>query len=246
MANLIGKLLGLGGDDDQRDDRRNRRGRSFDRGVDRRARRNPDDDEGARRKRRGTPDAEASSDDDEDVDRDELEDREEPGARPIAGRERRRIGKAEEDEADGDSPRPTATGNRSGSRDRRSDNDGEPTPRPRHGRTESQQGDDCEAEEQEGSPPRQRRLAPTRIRGPQAVDYAKEHLEQLTGQPPESVSGVSRTPDGWRVTVEVVELQRVPRSTDLMASYAVEVDGDGELVCYERVSRYYRNQPGGE
>jgi len=48
------------------------------------------------------------------------------------------------------------------------------------------------------------------------------------------------------VTVEVVELERVPRSTDIVASYDVEVDADGELVGYERINRYYRNQPGEE
>jgi hypothetical protein len=75
---------------------------------------------------------------------------------------------------------------------------------------------------------------------------AKEHLFDLTGQPPESVSGLSRAGDGWRVIVEVVELERVPRSTDILASYEVEVDGSGELVSYHRVNRYYRNQPGEE
>jgi hypothetical protein len=84
-----------------------------------------------------------------------------------------------------------------------------------------------------------------RISGPKAVAAAKENLEELTGQPVESVSGLMRTRDGWAVSLEVVELERVPRSTDLMASYRVEVDNEGELMGYERMARYYRNQPGG-
>ena len=84
-----------------------------------------------------------------------------------------------------------------------------------------------------------------RASGPKAIRAARACLEELTSQPVESVSGLVRTRDGWAVTLEVVELERVPRSTDLLASYRVEIDSEGELMGYERVARYYRNQPGG-
>ena len=85
-----------------------------------------------------------------------------------------------------------------------------------------------------------------RISGPQAVLAARENLEALTGRPVESVSALQRMRDGWAVMLEIVELERVPRSTDVLASYRVEVDHEGELIGYERVSRYYRNQACGE
>ena len=85
---------------------------------------------------------------------------------------------------------------------------------------------------------------PKRLSGNRAVEAARGYLEELTGNDCESVSGLSRLQDGWVVTLEVVELERVPRSTDLIASYQVEVNNDGELMGYERVRRYYRNQPG--
>ena len=80
----------------------------------------------------------------------------------------------------------------------------------------------------------------------QAVRFAKAQLLELTGKRPESVSSVNRTRDGWVVNVEVVELERIPQSTDILASYQVELDERGELRCYERVNRYYRNQTSGE
>ena len=85
-----------------------------------------------------------------------------------------------------------------------------------------------------------------RISGAKAVQAAKENLEELTGQPCEAVSSLVRTREGWAVTLEVVELERVPRSTDILASYRVEIDNEGELMGYERTHRYYRNQAGGE
>ena len=75
-----------------------------------------------------------------------------------------------------------------------------------------------------------------------AVALAKEQLLELTGRPCESVSSVSRQQDGWLMTLEVVELERVPRTTDVLASYRVQLDDDGNLIGYQRVSRYYRNQ----
>ena len=46
--------------------------------------------------------------------------------------------------------------------------------------------------------------------------------------------------------VAKVELTRVPNSTDLLGCYVVALDGDGELVGYERVRRYQRGQVGGD
>ena len=48
--------------------------------------------------------------------------------------------------------------------------------------------------------------------------------------------------DGWKVTLEVLELRRIPDSTDVLGSYEVAVDKKGELVAYHRTRRYPRNQ----
>ena len=66
------------------------------------------------------------------------------------------------------------------------------------------------------------------------------------GKTAEGISGLQRTDDGWNVQVEVLELSRVPNTTDVLASYEVEVDGEGELMGYRRVRRYVRGTPGEE
>jgi hypothetical protein len=75
-----------------------------------------------------------------------------------------------------------------------------------------------------------------------AVQTARAQLRQLSGTEAETVSSFSRTRDGWRVTLEVVEVRRIPETTDVLASYAVELDDDGNLVAYERVRRYQRSE----
>src|SRR4051812_37649997 len=62
------------------------------------------------------------------------------------------------------------------------------------------------------------------------VRRAREQLAALTGNRLEAVSGLAREGDGWRITIEAVELQRIPPSTDVLASYDVELDRRGNLV----------------
>jgi hypothetical protein len=74
------------------------------------------------------------------------------------------------------------------------------------------------------------------------VRRAVEQVRELTGRPVEGVLGLEKVDDGWVVTLEVVELRRVPDSTDVLGSYAVGVDTRGELQEYRRTRRYYRSQ----
>jgi len=74
------------------------------------------------------------------------------------------------------------------------------------------------------------------------VRRATEQLAAVMGRRADSVSGLAREDDGWRVSVEVVELERIPPSTDVLATYEVQLDGEGDLVGYERTRRYVRSQ----
>jgi hypothetical protein len=73
---------------------------------------------------------------------------------------------------------------------------------------------------------------------------AAQQLTELTGRRPECVVGVERSDDGWQVDLEVVESHRIPDSTDILATYRVQVDEDGELLGYYRAQRYVRGKGG--
>jgi hypothetical protein len=97
--------------------------------------------------------------------------------------------------------------------------------------------------------PRKRASAPRAEadRPPNAGRVAAEALRQLvelTGKDAEGVVGLDRSDDGWTVEVEVVEVRRIPNTTDVLALYEVEVDGRGSLQGYRRVRRYVRGVPG--
>jgi gas vesicle protein GvpO len=74
------------------------------------------------------------------------------------------------------------------------------------------------------------------------VAQARSHLEALLGEQAESVSGLERTSGGWTVTLEVVELRRIPESTDVMSSYEVVLDDGGGVLSIDKKHRYRRSQ----
>jgi hypothetical protein len=71
---------------------------------------------------------------------------------------------------------------------------------------------------------------------------AKATVTDLTGQETETVSALQSDGENWLVTVEVCELERVPNTTDVMASYVVELDDAGGLLGYRRERRYLRGE----
>jgi Gas vesicle synthesis protein GvpO len=70
-------------------------------------------------------------------------------------------------------------------------------------------------------------------------------LAELVGCPAEGITGIRSTDDGWVVEVEVLEVERLPETSDVLASYEVEIDNDGEIVEFHRLQRYLRSQTEG-
>ncbi|MFI1190562.1 gas vesicle protein [Streptomyces californicus] len=81
-----------------------------------------------------------------------------------------------------------------------------------------------------------------RVSVPTAMRQASAQLTELLQCEAGSVSSVKATESGWSADVEVVELERVPDTMSVMASYRVELDPQGTLMSYERLRRYARGQ----
>jgi hypothetical protein len=80
------------------------------------------------------------------------------------------------------------------------------------------------------------------VQGIDIAKRAKEQVAQVTGLQPETVSGLTRDGEGWHVSVDMIELKRIPEVTDVMATYEVILDDQGNLLRYQRMQRYYRGQ----
>ena len=71
---------------------------------------------------------------------------------------------------------------------------------------------------------------------------ARATVKDMTGFDPETVSGLQWDGETWLVSVEVCELTRIPNTTDVMASYVVQLDDGGGLLGYKRDRRYLRGE----
>jgi hypothetical protein len=156
---------------------------------------------------------------------------------------------------------------RSGARDDLWEATGRRSPRDRNGRADQERpGEDTagpvrsgrlgdrrsglereEPEEREGTAAAWEREAPPRrgrrVDAALAARLAARRVAEMTGREPEGVTSLERADDGrWRVGVEVVEIHRIPDTTDILALYETELDDDGELISYRRTRRDARAQ----
>ncbi|HEV7177143.1 MAG TPA: gas vesicle protein [Solirubrobacteraceae bacterium] len=77
----------------------------------------------------------------------------------------------------------------------------------------------------------------------QLVASARGQLEEMIGRPVSAVLGFEPNENGWQITLEVVELERIPDTTSILGCYRAYLDEDGELTEYRRIRRYNRSQP---
>lgn len=78
--------------------------------------------------------------------------------------------------------------------------------------------------------------------GPEIAQQAKKQLSELTGLKPDTVAALTKDQEGWHVTVIMLEVTYVPDTLDLLATYEALLDDEGNLINYQRTTRYRRNQ----
>lgn len=67
-------------------------------------------------------------------------------------------------------------------------------------------------------------------------------VRELTGYEPEAVTALEWDGEFWQVSVDVLELARIPNTTDVMGEYHVRLDEGGTLRGYRRERRFQRSQ----
>ena len=81
-----------------------------------------------------------------------------------------------------------------------------------------------------------------RLSAKELSQAARSTVEELTGYTAEAVTALEWDDEFWQVTVDVLELSRVPNTTDVIGTYAVQLDERGTLRGYRRTRRYVRGQ----
>lgn len=70
----------------------------------------------------------------------------------------------------------------------------------------------------------------------------RKDLGKITGLDPSSVVNTARDDTGWRVSIEMVEKHSIPDSMDLLATYEVLLDEEGNILEFSRKGMRKRNE----
>ncbi len=84
----------------------------------------------------------------------------------------------------------------------------------------------------------------TKLRLIDVIESAKLQFSSIVSFPIDGVTKIKKVEDGWELLITLIELTRIPSSSDVLAEYAVSLDGAGEIVGYKQVQRFLRNQVG--
>jgi hypothetical protein len=70
-------------------------------------------------------------------------------------------------------------------------------------------------------------------------------VRELTGYRPEAVTALEWDGELWQITVDALELSRIPNTTDVLGQYVVRLDEEGTLRGYHRERRFQRSDAEG-
>ena len=66
------------------------------------------------------------------------------------------------------------------------------------------------------------------------IDKAKNDISKLTGLAPSSVVKTTKIDGGWQIAIEMVEKRSIPDGMDVLATYEVKLDDEGNIVEFNR------------
>ncbi|MCL4459067.1 MAG: gas vesicle protein [Chloroflexi bacterium] len=75
------------------------------------------------------------------------------------------------------------------------------------------------------------------------AERAKSQLAELTGLKPITVTGAFKDERGWHITLDMLEMSRIPTATDVLGDYEVVLDDNGNLLRFERRRTRLRGEP---
>ncbi|MEM1264659.1 MAG: gas vesicle protein GvpO [Pseudomonadota bacterium] len=74
----------------------------------------------------------------------------------------------------------------------------------------------------------------------EAMSLARQSVALFTDLPVDAVVSCKRHEEGWRVILDVVEAAARLGDNDLLATYEMMLNADGDVETFERLRRYHR------
>ncbi|MFH1141629.1 MAG: gas vesicle protein GvpO [Chloroflexota bacterium] len=80
----------------------------------------------------------------------------------------------------------------------------------------------------------------------EALQEAKSRLTECTGLKCTGVVRALKTSEGWQVNCELLEMSRIPPSTDVLGMYEVSLGPEGDITTFEKKGMRLRGEPSRE
>ncbi len=75
------------------------------------------------------------------------------------------------------------------------------------------------------------------------AESARSQLTVVTGLKPVAISATFKDDQGWHVLMDMLEMKRIPDSTDVLGYYEVLLDEDGNMLKFKRKKSHLRAEP---
>ncbi len=75
------------------------------------------------------------------------------------------------------------------------------------------------------------------------AERAKQQLAKVTGFSPVAAVGGFKDEEGWHISVDMLEMARLPEATDIIGTYEVLLDQGGNMVKFEKKRARLRGEP---
>jgi len=66
------------------------------------------------------------------------------------------------------------------------------------------------------------------------IEKAQEDFARLSKIPVDGVVGLSKTDEGWVVSLEALERKAIPDTMDILGLYEIHLDNEGNLLDFQR------------
>lgn len=66
------------------------------------------------------------------------------------------------------------------------------------------------------------------------IKKAQEDFARLSKIPVDGVTGLSKSDEGWVVSLEALERRAIPDTMDVLGLYEVRLDNEGNLLGFDR------------
>ena len=80
------------------------------------------------------------------------------------------------------------------------------------------------------------------LRITELAERARQQMAEITGLKPVAVVGSYRDEEGWHITVDMLEMARLPESTDILGTYVVSLDEEGNMLEFGKKRTRIRSE----